>query len=180
MFQHGLPVAKVLHCHCNLLQPAISVRAPCCSCIWVSADTTEVSQPRNAKCCNVCARSYEHVMHFTDTSLRLGSVQASKTASSIRQEFAKVAKAAIMDNFCWTDNEGKEKGWDAAPILPPVRRKKDNFLVSARAQRLLKGAQYQCTQARWWFCLLWHLHKNCRSCCGVMRHLMSMTVSALF
>ena len=84
-------------------------------------------------------------MHLTDTSLRLGSAQASKTASSVRQDFAKVAKEAIMSIFCWTEEQGKEKSWGAALILPPARRKGDNLVNSARAKRLLQGAQYQCT-----------------------------------
>ena len=80
-------------------------------------------------------------MHLNGTTVRLGSAQASKTASSIRQDFAKVAKAAIMESFCWTEEQGKDKAWGAAPILPPARRKGGNFLNSARAERMLKGAQ---------------------------------------
>ncbi len=76
--------------------------------------------------------------------MRSGSAQASKTASGIRQEFAKLAKEAIMTGYCWTNEQGKEKGWGAAPILPPARRSGDNFLDSARAQKFSKGARYQC------------------------------------
>ena len=58
-------------------------------------------------------------MHLTDTSLHLGSVQANEPASSIRQDFAKVANEAIMTSFYWTEEQGKEKG--NAPILPGAR-----------------------------------------------------------
>ena len=84
-------------------------------------------------------------MHLTDTSLRLGSAQASRTASNVRQDFVRVAKEAIMTAFCWPEEQGKEKSWGAAPILSPARWKGDKVLNSARAKRLLQGAQYQCT-----------------------------------
>ena len=96
-------------------------------------------------------------MNLTDASLRPGSAQASKTASGVRQDFAKAAKDAIMTAFCWTEEQGKEKKWGAAPILPSARQKGDKILNSARAKRLLQGAQYQCTWATWWLSsLLWH------------------------
>ena len=93
-------MAKMLHCQCKLLQPATSMRAPSCSCIQVLADTIQVCKPLDAKRRKVCAGSHEYVMQSTDTSLRLGSAQASKTASGVRQDFAKVAKEAIMTAFC--------------------------------------------------------------------------------
>ena len=174
-------MAKMLHCQSKLLQPATSMREPGCSCIQVLADTIEVCKPLDARRRKVCAGSHEHVMHLTDTSLRPGSAQASKTASGVRQDFSKVAKEAIMTVSCGTEEQGKEMSWGAAPILPPARRKGDTFLVRARAKRLLKGAQYQCTWAAWWLSsLLWHLHKDCRGCYGVKRHLTCMIVLAFF
>lgn len=86
-----------------------------------------------------------------------------------------------MTSFCWTQEQAKEKGWGLAPILPPNKRRGENFLHSARAQRLLRGAQYQCTWATWWLpSLLWPQSKVCSGCCDVMRRLTCMTMLALF
>ena len=101
------------------------------------ADTIECF---DARCRKVCAGSHQHVLHLTDTSLRLGSAQGNKIASNVRQDFAKAAKEAIMSSFYWTEQEGKAKSWGAAPLLPPTERSRDLFLDSARAKRFLQGA----------------------------------------